>query len=59
MGMTSRGFALLERAGIVYRDEHAINIMIVVQDRPHCLLTYIPIRNKALAVSGVRMGEQR
>ncbi len=47
MGITSRGFALLERAGIVYRDEHAINVMIVVQDRAHCLLTYIRIGNRA------------
>jgi hypothetical protein len=45
MGMTSRGVALLERAGILY--EYAINIMIIVQDCPHRLLTYIQARNKA------------
>jgi hypothetical protein len=47
MGMTSRGFALLGRAEIVYRDQRDIGIMVIVQDRRHCLLTYIRARNKA------------
>jgi hypothetical protein len=47
MGMTSRGFALLGRAEIVYRDHRDIGNSVIVQDRRHCLLTYIRARNKA------------
>jgi hypothetical protein len=48
----------LERAGIVYRDEHGISIMIVVQERPHCLLTYVRIRNKASPQAAFEWGSK-
>jgi hypothetical protein len=50
------GFALLGRAGIVYRDERARCIMLIVQNRWHGLLTHIRVTSKASQQSAFAWG---
>jgi len=45
MGMTSRSFALLGRDRLPRPAR--LGVMVIVQDRRHCLLTYTRARNKA------------
>jgi hypothetical protein len=44
MGMTGRGFALVERAGMVYRHERDVGPMITLRGRQHCLLAHLSDR---------------
>lgn len=41
MGMTSREFALVERAGIICRDKRVICHRLIIRNRRHRLLAYI------------------